>query len=144
VFQFLIFLYWWLQAEETQKKGGMVTCVLVLVALCAVMLFVYVLKKILGFWWLVRTGIFLFKRTWVEAFTFRRTPPFMPQDYFQFMSSTVQLVLYFNKATSTSCNYATEHWPTAKRRSTVPYHEWKDTEIVWSLQQQLLVIQDQY
>jgi syntaxin 16 len=37
------------KAEETQKKGGMVTCVLVLVALCAVMLFVYVLKKILGF-----------------------------------------------------------------------------------------------
>jgi t-SNARE complex subunit (syntaxin) len=37
------------KAEETQKKGGMVMCVLVLIALCAVMLFVYVLKKILGF-----------------------------------------------------------------------------------------------
>ncbi|CAK9257951.1 unnamed protein product [Sphagnum jensenii] len=37
------------KAEETQKKGGMVLCVMVLIALCAFMLFVYVVKKILGF-----------------------------------------------------------------------------------------------
>jgi syntaxin 16 len=37
------------KAEETQKKGGMVMCVMVLIALCAFMLFVYVVKKILGF-----------------------------------------------------------------------------------------------
>jgi syntaxin 16 len=37
------------KAEETQKKGGTVMCVMVLIALCAFMLFVYVVKKILGF-----------------------------------------------------------------------------------------------
>ncbi|OAE29301.1 hypothetical protein AXG93_3102s1270 [Marchantia polymorpha subsp. ruderalis] len=35
------------KAEETQKKGGMVLCVMVLIALCAFMLFVYIMKKIL-------------------------------------------------------------------------------------------------
>ncbi len=74
MFQFLIFLYWWLQAEETQKKGGMVMCVMVLVALCALMLFVYVLKKILGFWWLLRTGICLFKPTWGWSIHLQKNP----------------------------------------------------------------------
>jgi syntaxin 16 len=40
----------WMQAEETQKKGGMVTCIMVLIALCAIMLFVYIIKKIIGLW----------------------------------------------------------------------------------------------
>ncbi|KAL2642872.1 hypothetical protein R1flu_010459 [Riccia fluitans] len=34
------------KAEETQKKGGMVMCVMILIALCAFMLFVYIMKKI--------------------------------------------------------------------------------------------------
>ncbi|KAG0602778.1 hypothetical protein M758_10G039900 [Ceratodon purpureus] len=36
------------KAEETQKRGGMVTCILVLIVLCAAMLIIYVLKKIIG------------------------------------------------------------------------------------------------
>ncbi|CAM6094662.1 unnamed protein product [Calypogeia fissa] len=34
------------KAEETQKKGGMVMCVMILIALCALMLFVFIMKKI--------------------------------------------------------------------------------------------------
>lgn len=36
------------KAEETQKRGGMVTCILVLIVLCAAMLIIFVLKKIIG------------------------------------------------------------------------------------------------
>ncbi|KAG0567823.1 hypothetical protein KC19_7G164200 [Ceratodon purpureus] len=36
------------KAEETQKRGGMVTCILVLIVLCAAMLIIYILKKIMG------------------------------------------------------------------------------------------------
>lgn len=36
------------KAEETQRRGGMVTCILVLIVLCAAMLIIFVLKKIIG------------------------------------------------------------------------------------------------
>lgn len=98
-------------------------CVMVLIALCAFMLFVYVVKKILGFWSLLRTGIFGFKAaqkwksthceensaicaTWLLSIAKAPKPKLLPS----------WLCLIFQQSLSNAPTiHTTENWPSLKR-----------------------------